>query len=420
MKIIAIGDIHGMIDWERIVFNAEFDKVVFVGDYFDTHRGISPIEQILNFEKILEYKKSDSSKVVLLFGNHDFHYMKSCQEKYSGFQYTHFHDISDLIHKALNEGLMRMCFKHDNYIFSHAGITKTWLKNAGYTGEVAIDTFVNDIFKYKPYLFNFSMGCSLSPYGDDICHSPIWVRPDSLRRDSLDGYIQVVGHTTQDRLKIDEGNIVLIDTLGTSREFLEIDNGKMTVLDSKKYLKRAGKYTPDKITSLLAKEVFVFGSNLAGKHGTGAAKTALKWGAKYGEGVGLQGSTYAIPTRDVHINTLPLSEIKKYVDDFTNFAKQNGELTFLVTQIGCGLAGYKPIDIAPLFKQCIDIGNVILPKNFTEYKVIDIGLFNTVGAAVAELKSSGELVCGDYNGVILYSDVDDTKSARLKINEKEK
>jgi hypothetical protein len=120
--------------------------------------------------------------------------------------------------------------------------------------------------------------------------------------------------------------------------------------------------TPDKITVLKPNEVFVFGSNLSGIHGLGAAKTALKWGAKYGQGVGLQGQTYAIPTKDEHIKTLPLIAIQMYVDQFKVFAKEHPELTFLVTKIGCGLAGYSEKDIAPMFQLCPP--NCILPEGW--------------------------------------------------------
>jgi len=111
--------------------------------------------------------------------------------------------------------------------------------------------------------------------------------------------------------------------------------------------------------------IFVFGSNLAGRHGKGAAKAAIdRYGAKYGQGVGLQGQSYAIPTKDEYLNTLPLDVIKEYVEQFLFFAAMHSELDFNVTAIGCGLAGYKPEHIAPFFKNCSD--NCKLPKEFLE------------------------------------------------------
>lgn len=123
--------------------------------------------------------------------------------------------------------------------------------------------------------------------------------------------------------------------------------------------------TPEKITSLLPNEIFVFGSNLAGRHGLGAAKVALKFGAKLGYGVGHFGQTYAIPTKDNFIRTLPLEEIELHVHAFKRHASQNPGLTFLVTPIGCGLAGYNPRDIAPMFKDSPP--NAIMPESFLPY-----------------------------------------------------
>jgi hypothetical protein len=130
------------------------------------------------------------------------------------------------------------------------------------------------------------------------------------------------------------------------------------------------RYTPENITELKDNEVFVFGSNQAGIHGAGAAKLALKWGAKMGRGDGLYGQTYAIPTKDDNIETLPLDIIGNYVLDFLRKARKLPYTTFLVTQIGCGLAGYSPKDIAPLFKDPIykDLpDNIILSKEFHAY-----------------------------------------------------
>ena len=121
-------------------------------------------------------------------------------------------------------------------------------------------------------------------------------------------------------------------------------------------------YTPDAISSLKADEVFVFGSNLQGRHSGGAARAARKkFGAIWGQGVGLQGQSYAIPTMQGGVET-----IKPYVDQFIDFAKEHTELFFYVTRIGCGIAGFKDRDIAPLFKDAMGISNVCLPETFIE------------------------------------------------------
>jgi hypothetical protein len=127
-----------------------------------------------------------------------------------------------------------------------------------------------------------------------------------------------------------------------------------------------GRITSDNITELQEGEVFIFGSNLSGIHGGGAAKIAhVKWGAVWGNPWGLQGKTFAIPTKDYGIiRTLSINEIKPFVDKFIEFAKGRPDLTFLVTEIGCGLAGLKYSDVGPLFREARDIDNIHLPQNF--------------------------------------------------------
>lgn len=119
-------------------------------------------------------------------------------------------------------------------------------------------------------------------------------------------------------------------------------------------------FTPDNITRLGPDEIFVFGSNLQGNHRGGAARVALeRFGAVPGVGVGLQGQSYAIPTMHGGVET-----IKPYVDQFIRMARLLPQLTFYVTRIGCGIAGFKDSDIAPLFNNAYDLENVILPETF--------------------------------------------------------
>lgn len=122
------------------------------------------------------------------------------------------------------------------------------------------------------------------------------------------------------------------------------------------------KFTPENITSLGEDEVFVFGSNLAGMHGGGAARVALeRFGAKMGQGVGMQGQSYAIPTMQGGIET-----IKPYVDEFIELAREWDQTTFYVTRIGCGIAGFKDSEIAPLFTEAMELYNVRLPESFVK------------------------------------------------------
>lgn len=114
------------------------------------------------------------------------------------------------------------------------------------------------------------------------------------------------------------------------------------------------------ITTLQPNEIFVFGSNLSGMQGGGAARLAYqKFGAIWGQGVGLQGQSYGIPTMQGGVNT-----IKPYVDEFIEFAKTHPQLKFLVTEIGCGIAGFSIEEIAPLFEQAIEVENIYLPERF--------------------------------------------------------
>ena len=122
------------------------------------------------------------------------------------------------------------------------------------------------------------------------------------------------------------------------------------------------RFTPERICSLAENEIFVFGSNLAGYHGGGAARIAREnFGAVWGQGVGLQGQSYAIPTMQGGVET-----IKPYVDEFIDFARTHTQYTVLVTRIACGIAGFRPSEIAPLFANAIDVENVILPEDFVE------------------------------------------------------
>ena len=118
--------------------------------------------------------------------------------------------------------------------------------------------------------------------------------------------------------------------------------------------------SPEYIKELNENEIFVFGSNLDGLHGGGAARIAYdKFGAIWGQGVGLQGQSYGIPTMHGGVDA-----IKPYVDEFINFAKSHPEFKFLVTRIGCGIAGFNDKEIAPLFKDAIEIENIYLPESF--------------------------------------------------------
>lgn len=125
--------------------------------------------------------------------------------------------------------------------------------------------------------------------------------------------------------------------------------------------------TPEEMIQLPKNGVFVFGSNEAGIHGAGAARLACdEFGARLGQGFGFMAGCFAIPTKDWNIKTLPLEIIEFYVKRFISFAKRpiSRDWNFYVTRIGCGLAGYTPEQIAPMFQECLDMKNVWLPQDF--------------------------------------------------------
>lgn len=223
-KIIAIGDIHGRSQWKSIV-NKEIDadKIIFIGDYFDSFT-ISYQDQMNNFLDILEYKRNNLDKVILLLGNHDYHYLQGVTESYSGYQSIHRFSIEHEFTTAINEGLFKIVHIDNEYLFVHAGITQFWCVNNGIKKD--IDKSINELFKYKPNRFEFTPGNMCNPYGDEPCQSPLWVRIPSLYSNMIGGYKQIIGHTQQSKSNVNmfsDQCIICIDTLELN-EYLVIDN----------------------------------------------------------------------------------------------------------------------------------------------------------------------------------------------------
>jgi hypothetical protein len=218
MKIIAIGDIHGKTIWEKIV-DQPFDKVVFVGDYFDCFDKISSSDQIDNFNQIIEFKKSNKDKVFVLLGNHDYHYLRGVKETYSGFQPLARFDIQEAIENSLK--YIDICHIQDKYLFSHAGFTKTWCNKNG-IGRRYLET--NKMLYTDRNAFSFTSGMKRDKSGDEVCQSPLWVRPNSLNKDTIEGFTQIVGHTVMERNIKVWVNLIFIDTLEINR-YLIIQDG---------------------------------------------------------------------------------------------------------------------------------------------------------------------------------------------------
>jgi hypothetical protein len=224
IKIVAIGDTHGRSQWKDIVKKEkDVDKIIFIGDYFDDKDGYSGEEQIQNFKDIVQFKRNNLDKVILLIGNHDFHYLKGVNEEYSSYQFGYAKNINQVLQPAVDERLLQMCYKQDNNLFSHAGLTKTWCKNCGIDIN-NLQESVNDLFKSDITKFKFTMGDNLSFGGNDVTQSPIWVRPQSLVKDMVDGIVCIVGHTQVKEVTVlNDNNLILIDCLGTTDEYLIIE-----------------------------------------------------------------------------------------------------------------------------------------------------------------------------------------------------
>ena len=200
MKTLFLGDTHGRSVWKKIVEKENPDRVIFIGDYFDSF-DIPGIDQIHNFKEIVEFKKSTDKEVVLLVGNHDLHYM-NVGERYSGFQPALQFDISTVLFENLVH--LQMAYSFDNFLCTHAGVSHVWMNNTfgmyGWNCENLVEK-LNDMFVFRPRAFCFS---GFNPYGNDVTQSPVWIRIPSLlasnkrrvKENSIKkNFVQIVGHT---------------------------------------------------------------------------------------------------------------------------------------------------------------------------------------------------------------------------------
>jgi hypothetical protein len=233
-KVIITGDIHGRDTWKKIVEgNSDSDLFIFVGDYFDSF-DIDVMTQIHNFREIIEFKNENPEKVVTLIGNHDFHYTRACIGSYTGFNHNTYYNMHIDLGDLIKDGTLKIAHQIENFLFTHAGVTKTFCEEWNIDTENLVDS-LNDHLIYKPNCFNFRRGKNNSEYGDDIIQGPLWVRPDSLFEDALD-YIHVVGHTSQMEVTpklndTEDYGYILVDTLGVG-QYLELifnDNQKTEI-----------------------------------------------------------------------------------------------------------------------------------------------------------------------------------------------
>lgn len=227
MKIIAIGDIHWR-DCRKEIVKQEYDKIVFMWDYFDTFKKTSCIEQYSNFAAILEFKKSNYHNVILLMGNHDYHYLSEVEEQYSWFQPVGKLLYPELLDQARRQCLLQAAYKHDDFLFSHAWISETWFNENKYGEEYKDDDIsnINLLLLNEPERFWFYQG-DVSHTWNNIHQSPIRIRPEALNEDMRWTCIQIVGHTTVKNIDISTP-IVQIDAL-ESWQYLIIQDGILSI-----------------------------------------------------------------------------------------------------------------------------------------------------------------------------------------------
>jgi hypothetical protein len=241
MKTVIIGDLHGSSVWKLIVHLEKPDKIVMVGDYFDSFE-ISGLEQIHNFKEIIKYKEDNPQvEVVMLIGNHDHHYFPEVgYTGTSGYQSRIAPSINQVVDE--NRHHLQMAYSFDKYLFTHAGVSPVFMDEAfgenGWSKETIVED-LNELFKHKPKAFDFN---GLEPTGDNACQTPIWIRPRSLigvnKRHSKglkNNYIQIVGHTQMKRLSVElskqltGGKYYFIDTMETTGEYLVHQDNKLKV-----------------------------------------------------------------------------------------------------------------------------------------------------------------------------------------------
>lgn len=224
MRILVIGDIHGHKAWEKIVLKEDYDRVVFLGDYFDNYRNTPGKEQVTNFREILSMKGTHPDTVELLYGNHDHSYLN--KEKCSGYKWQNQLIYEEVLKEAKDKGYLKPVLVLDDIIFSHAGVSSYWLKEvAGLDKpeEITFDTVPLDRFN-----FNYLTGYDV--FGDTPSQSPIWIRPMSLLQFKVEGYRQVVGHT-QMKKPVSRDGVWFNDMMPS--HYIIIEDGEITFKENK-------------------------------------------------------------------------------------------------------------------------------------------------------------------------------------------
>lgn len=240
MRTVVIGDTHGRSNWKLAIYQEEpVDRVIFIGDYFDSF-DIPGLEQIHNFKEIIHYKKTNPQvEVVLLLGNHDMPYYPGFTDTaISGYQHRMAPSIKQVIEE--NKDHLQMAYGFREYLFTHAGVSPLFMDR-----EFGVDNWskesvvvdLNELLRYRPSAFEFN---GVDGSGDNTYQTPIWIRPRSLMsinkkhdKGLKKDYIQIVGHTHMKQLdlvgsdKFTGGRYYFIDTMDTSGDYLIIEDDKL-------------------------------------------------------------------------------------------------------------------------------------------------------------------------------------------------
>ena len=260
MRIIAIGDTHGHDTYRQIIEKEinNCDLIIFIGDYLDTtNPELTCAIQLYELNNILLLKEQYPDKVILLCGNHDHHYLSAAiqkQDTASGFQDFSHYNYTPIIEKAIREEKLQLAYSYKELLFTHAGVSNSWLKVNEIPNDENLVQTLNDILIYKPLVYGYMYTWDLvvkgrkmgnidkslktqSFYahekGNAILYSPIWIRPQSLFNDLPNGYIQIVGHTSTIQPKFYKNvkkriEMITIDCLGSKcyLEIIENDEGE--------------------------------------------------------------------------------------------------------------------------------------------------------------------------------------------------
>jgi UDP-2,3-diacylglucosamine pyrophosphatase LpxH len=241
MKTVIIGDIHGHDSWKQVIAQEQdADRFIFVGDYFDSFT-VSGVVQIHNFKEIVEFKTTTDKEVIMLIGNHDYHYFPEIGDSNtSGYQSTLAPSIKQVVGE--NKPHLQLAYQFDDILVTHAGVSSEWLDDTIAMWDVPnLAMYLNDLFTYQPtkvayrsfkyYDYENNQAQLAGGFGAETFQGPIWIRPQALMKANYDTLrtqiIQVVGHTTRKQIDIEGkatgGRYYFVDTM--PREYLIVTDG---------------------------------------------------------------------------------------------------------------------------------------------------------------------------------------------------